>query len=251
MSDADNPQTPKSYDELIANVKMALAVGAPGSKKPSTPSSITGNARVDEDIFGDTDYVPVGLGGILAATEKLLHVNQGVIDPDDRDAAQFKRFYQTSHLLRERIRLDSEHVKRNLIRYAARQRNLKPVHAGIFDGYATGHLIGNPLSSPLEEINPMHILEQARRVTQMGPGGVSSDDSISEGMNAVKGTEFGFVDQVAGPESGRAGVDVRAAWGTKYGKDGRIYQRMRDTKTGKTVWVSPEDLDGKIVAMPD
>jgi DNA-directed RNA polymerase beta subunit len=240
--------TQEQRDKLVSDVKMALAV----KPKPLPPAApvFSGNARVDEDIFGDTDYVPIGINGLLAASEKLLHVNQGVTEPDDRDAASFKRIYQTSHLLRERIRLDADHVKRNLTRFVARQKNLSAAHSGVFDPYVTGQLLGNPLSSPLEEINPMHILEQARRITQMGPGGIGSEDSITTGMQAVKPSEFGYIDQVAGPESSRAGVDARAAWGTKYGRDGRIYQRIRDRRTGKIVWASPEDLAGKTLALP-
>ena len=207
--------------------------------------------NVDEDIFGDRDYTSVGLGGLLAASEKLLHVNQGVAEPDDRDAAQFKRLYTTPNLLRERIRLDAGQAKRNLARFVASRKSLQPARPFIFDSYMEGQLLGNPLSMPLEEINPMHILEQARRITQMGPGGIGSTDSITTSMNAVKGSEIGFIDQIAGPESGLAGVDVRASWGTKYGRDGRIYQRMKNRRTGKVEYVSPEDLDGKVLALPD
>ena len=204
-----------------------------------------------EDVFGDRDYIPVGIGGLLAASEKLLHVNQGVTDPDDRDDQQFKRLYSTPHLFRERIRLDADHVKRKLIRFAAKKKNLQPAGAFMFDSYMDGHLQGNPLTLPLEEINPMHILEQSRRITQMGPGGIGSQDSITSGMQSVKGSEFGFVDAIAGPETSLAGVDVRAAWGTKYGRDGRLYQKMRNRRTGKNQWISSEDLDQKILKIPD
>ncbi|MFA9289314.1 MAG: hypothetical protein ACEQSA_05565, partial [Weeksellaceae bacterium] len=91
-----------------------------------------------------------------------------------------------------------------------------------------GLLVGNALSSPLEEINPMHIVEQSRRITAMGPGGLPSSDSITSEAQALHPSSFGFIDIIAGPESERAGVDVRAAMGTKLGSDGKIYQRFRD-----------------------
>lgn len=203
-----------------------------------------------EDVFGDRDYVPIGVKGLMAASEKLLHVNQGVTDPDDRDDQQYKRLYSTPHLLRERIRLDADKVKRNLIRFAARRKSLQPAHAFMFDSYMDGHLKGNPLTLPLEEINPMHILEQARRITQMGPGGIGSSDSITPGMQAISGSQFGFVSPIEGPESSLAGVDVRASWGTRYGRDGRLYQKMKNRRTGEFEWVSSEDLDQKIVRLP-
>lgn len=205
----------------------------------------------NEDVFGDKDYVPVGVNGLLAASEKLLHVNQGVADEDDRDALQFKRLYTTPHLIRERIRLDAGKAKRNLARFAARRKSLQPAHALMFDGYIQGHLQGNPLSLPLEEINPLHILEQARRITQMGEGGIGSSDSFTGGMQSVKGSEMGFIDPVSGPESEAAGIDVRAAWGTKYGRDGRIYQKMKNRRTGQFQWVSADDIADKVLKLPD
>jgi len=51
--------------------------------------------------------------------------------------------------------------------------------------------------------------------------------------------------------SNLAGVDARAAWGTRYGRDGRLYQLMRNRRTGKTQWISSEDLDGKVLSIPD
>ena len=51
--------------------------------------------------------------------------------------------------------------------------------------------------------------------------------------------------------SERAGIDVRMATGTRIGSDGRIYQLMRNRKTGKNQWVSPTDLVGKTLKLPD
>lgn len=60
----------------------------------------------------------------------------------------------------------------------------------------------------------------------MGPGGIPSADSITNEAQAVHPSQFGFIDVISGPESEKAGVDVRAAWGTKVGSNGRIYQKI-------------------------
>jgi hypothetical protein len=62
---------------------------------------------------------------------------------------------------------------------------------------------------------------------------------------------FGFIDSVAGPESSRAGVDTRLAWGAQTGDDGKLYQKMLNRRTGKHQWVSPNDLVGKVVGLPE
>ena len=51
--------------------------------------------------------------------------------------------------------------------------------------------------------------------------------------------------------SEKIGIDVRAAWGSKIGSDGKPYQKFFNRRTGKYQWMSPEDLDGLTVKLPD
>jgi len=133
----------------------------------------------------------------------------------------------------------------------SRARNLSPVGADAFGSYTAGFIKSNPLVPALEEINLMHNLEQKRRITKMGPGGIGDPNAITEDMQAVSATQFGFVDPIAGPESEKAGIDVRLAHGTRVGSDGRIYQLLLNRRTGKKEWVSPSNLRGKTLKLPD
>lgn len=208
----------------------------------------------DEEAYDsgeDQDYVPVELDGVLRSTEKLLSVNRGDEEPDQRDHLAFKRFLTPERMLAERIRVDAGKIRNGLLRNAAKTRNLKGVGPMAFNDYAEGLIVQNPMSMPLEEINPIHLLEQSRRSTQMGPGGVGSDDAITIEMQAVNASQFGFISPLEGPESGRAGVDTRFAWGTVIGSDGRIYQKFLDRRTGQMVWRSPDDVGFRTVKIPD
>jgi DNA-directed RNA polymerase beta subunit len=133
----------------------------------------------------------------------------------------------------------------------SRAKTLTPLSADAFGEYTVGFVTSNPLVPALEEINPMHILEQKRRITKMGPGGIGDPNAITEDMQSVSATQFGFVDPIAGPESEKAGIDVRLAHGTRIGSDGRIYQLLFNRRTGKKEWVSPSDLRGKTLKLPD
>lgn len=203
----------------------------------------------DDDEFDS--YTPVGLDGVLAATEKLLAVNRGLEEPDERDSLVNDRTYTPDMLLAERIRMDRDQVRRKLMWHAARHRSLKGLNPFAFDDYAIGLLTKHQLSQPLEEINPLHIAEQARRMTKMGPGGIGDPQAVTDGMQAVNTSQFGFIDPVAGPESELAGLDTRLAHGVRIGSDRRLYQRFRNKRTGKLHWVSPEDLDGAVIKLPD
>jgi DNA-directed RNA polymerase beta subunit len=199
----------------------------------------------------DADDVPVGMHGILASTEKLLAVNRGLIPTDERDSQEFKRVMTTDKLMRERVRLDADKTRLNILRRASKTRNLKGIYPTAFDAYTEGHIVGNPLSSPLEEINPVSLVESANRITQMGPGGLGSTEAITDEARALHPSQFGFIDAIAGPESERIGIDTRATVGAKIGSNGSVYQRFLDRRSGKHRWMSPQDTAGMVVGLPD
>lgn len=163
------------------------------------------NARDHHRYLADDDehekYTPVGMDGLLAATEKLLAVNRGLADPDDRDSLPNDRIYTVDRLMAERVKLDHGKALRGMMGRLSRARNLGPMGPNTFGSYTVGYITSNPLVPALEEINPMHILEQKRRLTKMGPGGIGDSNAITEDMNAVSATQFGFIDPIAGPES--------------------------------------------------
>lgn len=196
----------------------------------------------DDDVTGNVDT-------ILAATEKILAINRGVADPDERDSLRFRRVYPMDRLISERISLDADKLFLKSMRRILRQKTLKPINVNHFDKYTENLIVGNPLSMPLEEINPLHLIEQSRRITQMGPGGLG-EDSITEEAQNLHPSEFGFLSALEGPESERIGVDTRLAYGSKIGSDGHIYQKFLNKKTGRREWLNSSDLAGKILGLP-
>lgn len=197
------------------------------------------------------EYIPVGVNGLLASTEKLLAMNRGLVGQDERDSLRYQKVIRPAGLFRERVKMDSGKIARTIMYRAAKTKSLAGLLPGAFDGYIDAVMRGNPLTSPFEEINPMQIKEGARRITKMGPGGIPSSDSITEEAQAVHPSQFGFIDPISGPESERAGVDVRAAYGTRVGSDGRIYQKFYDRKSKTERWMNPSDIADLVVKLPD
>ncbi len=230
-------------DETIDDF-MLMAMESGYEKKAAAQ-----NFKYDDEE--DYDEIDGGVDTILAASEKILAINRGLVDPDERDSLRFRKIYGPDKLLRERIDMDADKVMRNTVRRISRSGNLNSITPGHFNSYSEKLITGNPLSLALEEINPMHLTEQARRVSQMGPGGLPSSTSITEDAQNLHPSEFMFLSAIEGPESERIGVDTRVAWGTKLGSDGNIYQRFKNKKTGKYEWLSSKDLANKVVALPD
>lgn len=218
------------------------------TNNPENPSDSVPAFELDDD---GEEYMPVGIDGVLASTEKLLAINRGLVDQDERDSLRFQKVFRPHSMLRESIKMDAGKTARTAMYQAAKRRNLKGVNPFMFDSYVERLLVGNPLTSPLEEINPMQLVENARRVTKMGPGGLGSSRSITEESQNVHPSQFGFISPIEGPESERAGIDVRVAWGARLGSNGRLYQKFYDRRKKRFRWLSPEDLDGLTVKIPD
>lgn len=204
----------------------------------------------DVDDEGD-EYLSVGPEGLLAASKKLLAVNRGQDKPDERHIPAFAKVFTLDKLMGERIRLDEGRRRRVMMRRLAKRKSLDGFMPGALSGYLEDFLTMNSLTSPGEETNPAFLLSQNHRITQMGPGGIGSTDAVTGEMQAINASEFGFISPVEGPESSAAGIDVRMAHGVKVGKDGRLYRKYKNANTGSQEWLSPQDLWGKSVAIPD
>lgn len=237
----------KEAMELIRKTLAPKLAEEEAMEKEATMGIPAHMQQMDDD--GES-YVPVGIHGIMASTEKLLAINRNLAEPDERDSYAFKRMHTADKFMRERIKWDAGKPRRNLMYNAAKTKSLRGAHPFMFDGYSEGMLVGNPLSMPLEEINPMHLVEQARRITQMGPGGIGDEGLITDEARNVHPSQFAFVSAIEGPENSRIGVDARLAWGTKLGSNGKIYQKFFDRRIGKHRWMSPDEVEPLVVGLP-
>lgn len=221
--------------DSIFNVTREVVSGA---------EDLTKTADESGDVSADVD-------AMLAATEKILAISHGLTDPDERDSLVFRRVHTPDRLMAERIDLDADKLRRSLMRRLSRQRTLKGMSVAYFDPYTEGMIVSHPLSTPLEEINPLQLVEQARRITAMGPGGLASSEQITPEAQNIHPSTFGFISAIEGPESERIGIDTRMAWGARLGSDGKLYQRFLNRRSGESSWVSPDMLDGRVVGLPD
>lgn len=235
-------------EDILNAVNTKKQASTIDTQSNKTPFEFVSDFELDDD---GEEYMPVGVEGLLAASEKLLAINRGMVEPDERDSMKFQKIVRPHTMFKEGIKMDAGKISRQIMYQASKRKNLNGVGPNAFMPYIDRVLKGNPLTSPLEEINPMQLVENARRITKMGPGGIPSDESITEEAQSVHPSQFAFICPISGPESARAGIDTRAAWGTKVGSNGRLYQVLFDRRDGKYKWMSPQDVADLVVKIPD
>lgn len=186
---------------------------------------------------------------LLAITQKLLRVNKNEEEPDDRDALAFQRVVGPEDLFTERLHKAKDVLRRALWK-ATPTGSLDKIGTNLYDDAIHSIFMGSGLAMPLEEINTGEIFDQHSRVTRMGEGGIPSSDAVPDEARSVQPSQFGFIDFIRTPESGRVGVDLRMARAAMKGNDGRIYTPVRNIKTGEQVLKSPQDLADAVIAFP-
>jgi DNA-directed RNA polymerase beta subunit len=222
------------------NTLMETKEAAPVELGPMTPVDLT-----------DDDFGKVSGRTLLRASQKILNAQKGLEDQDDRDSLAYQKFLGPEDFFSERIEKDAGGILRTALFKATNRGNLEPLKNGVFTPALTGVLMGSGLGAPIEEVNPMEILDQNMRVIRTGEGGISSGaHGIPIDSRSVQPSHFGFIDPVRTPESSSVGVDLRLTVGAIKGTDGQLYSRLRDIRTGEVKPVPARAVTDAIVAFP-
>jgi len=245
MSKSDPKAISKLYEKLVKGddedeVSRRAGIAEAFAKMEMDP-------EVTQRTLGNP-HANVTPEALLDITRKLLRVSRHEEDPDDRDHLAFQRLHGPEDAFGERI-LKARGAIRQALWKASAKGNLDGMPSGAFDKALQAGLLGTGLGTPLEEINPADLFDQQGRVTRMGQGGIPSSESVPDEARAVQPSQFGYVDFVRTPESGKVGVDLRIAAGSRKGKDGKFYREVIDNK-GKKIWKTPNDLADSVVAFP-
>ena len=246
---------PRALDKVYARYagRKADMSLSPADKAKFVSEALAGSGLDPEVVVRTLGLENVnGVTGavILRAAQKLLNINRGAEDPDERDNPRFSKFYGVEDMMRERIDKDAGRLTKSILFRAKRDKNLARIGRNALAPYLDTFLSGSGLAMPGEEANPLSILTQQSRITRLGEGGISSPDLVTPEARNVQGDYLGFVDFISGPESFGIGIDVRAALGTMKGSDNRLYNKMMDLRTGKTRYVALDDAASHTVAFP-
>lgn len=219
-----------------------------------------GIPKVFENMELDPDIIEHNLGirekavnkNVLIRTmQKLRNLHNGQEEPDNRDSQANQFFVSPEDMFAERVEKDAGQLARKLLWKITNTKDVEKIPTGYFTKQIDSFLLGSGLAAPPVEVNPLELLDQATRVTRMGQGGISDDSAIPDEARTVQPTQAGLIDPIRTVESTRVGVDTRVSINTFKGKDGQLYTKVIDAKTGKPTLVSGRELSVKNVAFPN
>lgn len=249
---ADKPSAiAKYYAGLVRRAKAEEAEDEEARRK-RLREALEG-MELDPEVMQRTlgkPYNRLGLDVILDTTKKIIRVGRGEEEVDDRDHLSNMEILGPEDLFAERLAKDYGRLRAKLFAANSFRGNLSRMKPGALTPQIESALLKSGLGSALEEINASEVFDKLSRITRMGEGGIPNTDSIPDEARNVQPSHFLFIDPVRTPESAKVGVDLFLGSLVRKGKDRRIYVPVRERKTGKIVYKSPQDLADKAIALP-
>jgi DNA-directed RNA polymerase beta subunit len=189
-------------------------------------------------------------GMILRASQKLLNIQKGLEQEDDRDSMANKNFVGPEDLFEERVKKDAGKLTSSLLHRATYNRALKGLRPGYFTPQLEGLIVGNSLSNHIAGINPLEIYDYQKRVVQTGEGAITSSDAIPISSRNVSPSQVMVIDPIRSSESKNIGVDQRFSMVARKGSDGNIYFPVRNVKTNTNEYINAIKMSQSVVAFP-
>jgi DNA-directed RNA polymerase subunit beta' len=195
---------------------------------------------------------------LMRTVRKLVDVNKGKVEPDDRDEIRFKKLYTTDDLLEQRItknvrplqgrikpKLDSSTEIKDIIQ--PRQIG-KLIYAGRGEDSTGSFYNSSSLSQNPDQTNPIDFLSGFTKVTYLGEGGILDRHAITLPARNIDSSHAGFLDPVHTPENADIGVVNHIPLGVSK-KGGEMKTRVQN-KAGQVLYLSAHEAHGQTIAMP-
>lgn len=206
--------------------------------------------KVTELTLGQA-FDKVSSPSLMAAGRKLLDVHEGKTDVDDSDSLAYKTFHSVDDFLAERLRLFGRTWKMKVKqRFTGKDRVRDALAPQPFTDTLKRFITGSSLTAIPTGINPIELIDHAVKVTSLGEGGISEERAIPYDARLVHPTHYGILDPVRTPESGAAGIDIRATIGARRDEHGNLYTCVKDLKSGQNTYLPAGDIMHHTIAFP-
>lgn len=172
------------------------------------------SADVNKTTVGvDTDRVTPDL--LLATSNKLLKINKREAEPDSKDSLQFQRIYSAPDFVAEHVLRDAGRVGRQLLWKATNRGNVDFMPTGALDQHVSDVFNTSKMANMIDGSSPLEVTEATYKVTRIGEGGLSSQDSAPVEMRLVQPSFLGYIDPVSTPECYASDTELMTESGWK------------------------------------
>lgn len=206
------------------------------------------NKRLDLDIPNTAENRVMRLEDLVAIVSEIIRLNNTQEPADDIDSLANRRVKLVGELVQRQFRIGLLRMERNTKDRMSMSEietvtpgqliNARPVVAAVREFFASSQL-----SQFMDQINPLSELAHKRRLSSMGPGGLSRERAGFEVRDA-HATHYGRICAVETPEGANIGLVLNLANYARINDYGFIETPYRKVINAAT----PKDIVGHIAA---
>ncbi len=214
------------------------------------------NQRLGFDTPNDSEHRTLQMEDLIAIISEIIRLNITQEPADDIDSLANRRIKLVGELVQRQFRLGMLRLQRNILDRMSMANpeevtpsqllNSRPVVAAVKEFFASSQL-----SQLMDETNPFSELSHKRRLSSMGPGGLTRERAGFDVRDAHP-THYGRICTVETPEGGNVGLVLNLATYARINEYGFIeapYRVVKDGKvTNKVVYVDASAEDSMIIA---
>jgi len=190
------------------------------------------NKRFELDTPNELEYHTFQVKDLVEIVKHLIRLNKGEEKPDDIDHLSNRRIRPVGELVQNKFRvgvLRTDRIAKDRMTVMDLETvtptqliNSRPITAALREFYASSQL-----SQFMDQTNPLAELEHKRRVSAMGPGGLSRERASFD-VRDVHASHYGRICPIATPEGPNIGLVVHLATYAKLNKYGFIETPFRE-----------------------
>ncbi len=214
------------------------------------------NRRLEIDVPNDAEHRTLQMDDVLRIISEIIRLNNTQEAPDDIDSLSNRRVKLVGELVQRQFRLGMLRLQRNILDRMSMANveevtpsqllNSRPVVAAVKEFFATSQL-----SQLMDEVNPFSELAHKRRLSSMGPGGLTRERAGFDVRDAHP-THYGRICTVETPEGGNVGLVLNFATYARINNYGFIEAPYRVVKDGKVtdeiVYMDADTENDKVIA---
>ena len=214
------------------------------------------NRRLGFETPNDPAHRTLQMDDVTAIIAEIIRLNNTQEPADDIDSLSNRRVKLVGELVQRQFRLGMLRLQRNILDRMSMANleevtpsqllNSRPVVAAVKEFFATSQL-----SQLMDEVNPFSELAHKRRLSSMGPGGLTRERAGFDVRDAHP-THYGRICTVETPEGGNVGLVLNFATYARVNEYGFIEAPYRVVKDGKVtdevVYMDADTEQDKIIA---